>query len=54
MCFFILQGRPYNKLKTFTVLIKMFTGGHFTLEQGSATFYRQRAIWARLPQQGDR
>ena len=24
------------------------------LPQGSATFYRQRAIWARLPQQGDR
>ena len=24
------------------------------IEQGSATFYRQRAIWTRLPQQGDR
>ena len=24
------------------------------LAQGSATFYRQRAIWTRLPQQGDR
>ena len=24
------------------------------LVQGSATFYRQRAIWTRLPQQGDR
>ena len=24
------------------------------LGQGLATFYRQRAIWTRLPQQGDR
>ena len=27
---------------------------HLGLTQGSATFYRQRAIWTRFPQQGDR